>query len=104
MTNTMANSPLISATNLHRSFGDLHAVDGVSLKIPPGEIYGLVGADGAGKTTTMRLLVGALLPDEGNASVYGYDVIRKTENARSHIGYLSQRFSMYEELTVLENI
>jgi ABC-2 type transport system ATP-binding protein len=79
-------------------------VDGVSLEIKPGEIYGLVGADGAGKTTTMRLLVGALLPDHGEVTICGYDVLRKTEHARAQIGYLSQRFSMYEDLTVLENI
>ncbi len=95
---------LIQATNLKKYFGETHAVDNVSLQIKAGEIYGLVGADGAGKTTTMRLLVGALLPDEGNATVCGYDVIRKTEDARSQLGYLSQRFSMYEDLTVLENI
>jgi ABC-2 type transport system ATP-binding protein len=95
---------LVDAKNLKKSFGNTHAVDGVSLQIPAGEIYGLVGADGAGKTTTMRLLVGALLPDEGGVTVGGYDVIRQTEHARSQIGYLSQRFSMYEDLTVLENI
>ena len=95
---------LVSANNLHKSFHELHAVDGVSLQVKAGEIYGLVGADGAGKTTTMRLLVGALLPDQGEIAVCGYDVIRKTEDARSQLGYLSQRFSMYEDLTVLENI
>jgi len=95
---------LVSANNLHKSFGDTRAVDGVSLHIPAGEIYGLVGADGAGKTTTMRLLVGALLPEQGEVTVCGYDVIRQTERARSQLGYLSQRFSMYEDLTVLENI
>lgn len=95
---------LVTANNLHKSFGQTHAVNGVSLQIPPGEIYGLVGADGAGKTTAMRLLVGALLPDEGQVTVCEYDVIRQTEHARSPIGYLSQRFSMYEDLTVLENI
>ena len=95
---------LVDAKDLKKSFGNTPAVDGVSLQIPAGEIYGLVGADGAGKTTTMRLLVGALLPDEGAVTVGGYDVIRQTEHARSQIGYLSQRFSMYEDLTVLENI
>jgi ABC-2 type transport system ATP-binding protein len=95
---------LIDAKNLKKTFGETHAVDNVSLQVKTGEIYGLVGADGAGKTTTMRLLVGALLPDEGNATICGYDVIRKTEIARSQLGYLSQRFSMYEDLTVLENI
>ena len=95
---------LVSANNLSKYFGETHAVDDVSLHVKAGEIYGLVGADGAGKTTTMRLLVGALLPDRGDVTVCGYDVIRRTEDARSQIGYLSQRFSMYEELTVLENI
>lgn len=95
---------LVNATNLHKSFGDNHAVDGVSLHVKPGEIYGLVGSDGAGKTTTMRLLVGALRPDEGEISVCGFDVAKQVEQARSQIGYLSQRFSLYEDLTVLENI
>jgi ABC-2 type transport system ATP-binding protein len=95
---------LVQASNLHKSFGDVHAVDEVSLQLPAGQIYGLVGADGAGKTTTMRLLVGALLPDQGEVTICGYDVIRQTEDARSQIGYLSQRFSLYEDLTVLENI
>src|SRR5512134_3929795 len=95
---------LVNATNLRKSFGETHAVDGVSLEIPPGEIYGLVGADGAGKTTTMRLLVGALKADSGQVTICGYDIDRQTEQARSQFGYLSQRFSMYEDLTVLENI
>ena len=95
---------LVQATHLKKYFGNTHAVDDVSLQIKAGEIYGLVGADGAGKTTTMRLLVGALRPDHGEITVCGYDVIRKTEHARSQLGYLSQRFSMYEDLTVLENI
>jgi ABC-2 type transport system ATP-binding protein len=95
---------LVNATNLHKHFGDNRAVDGVNLKIAAGEIYGLVGSDGAGKTTTMRLLVGALLPNAGEITVCGYDVKKQVEQARSQIGYLSQRFSMYEDLTVLENI
>lgn len=95
---------LVQAENLYKHFGHTHAVDGVSLQIPVGEIYGLVGSDGAGKTTTMRLLVGALLPDAGEISICGYNVAKQTEQARSTVGYLSQRFSMYEDLTVLENI
>lgn len=98
------NNLFINATNLRKSFGSLQAVDGVSLEIPPGEIYGLVGADGAGKTTTMRLLVGALKADSGQVSICGYDIDRQTEQARAQFGYLSQRFSMYKDLTVLENI
>ncbi|HEY5730876.1 MAG TPA: ABC transporter ATP-binding protein [Anaerolineales bacterium] len=95
---------LIQATDFHKHFGNTRAVDGVSLTIKPGEIYGLVGADGAGKTTTIRLLVGALKADSGQAEICGYDIDRQTEQARAQFGYLSQRFSMYEDLTVLENI
>jgi ABC-2 type transport system ATP-binding protein len=98
------NNFLISAKNISKSFGDVKAVDNVSLQIGSGEIYGLVGSDGAGKTTTLRLLVGALLPDEGEVTICGHDVLRKTEVARAQLGYLSQRFSLYEDLTVLENI
>ena len=95
---------LIETNALRRCFGDITAVDGVSLNVRSGEIFGLVGSDGAGKTTTLRLLVGALKPDEGAVHVCGYDVLTQTELAREKIGYLSQRFSMYEDLTVLENI
>ncbi|MGZ9166223.1 MAG: ABC transporter ATP-binding protein, partial [Anaerolineales bacterium] len=99
----MANL-LISAMSISKSFGDLKAVDDVSLQIHAGEVYGLVGSDGAGKTTTMRLLVGALLADSGEINICGFDINKQTENARAQFGYLSQRFSMYEDLTVLENI
>lgn len=95
---------LVHAEDLHKNFGNTQAVNGVSLRIAPGEIYGLVGSDGAGKTTTMRLLVGALKPSRGSIEVSGYNVLKQTDQARSTIGYLSQRFSMYEDLTVLENI
>jgi ABC-2 type transport system ATP-binding protein len=95
---------LIEAVHLRKTFGSLVAVDDLSLSVAPGEIYGLVGADGAGKTTTLRLLVGALTPVSGTASVCGFDLQKQTEQARTHLGYLSQRFSMYEDLTVLENI
>ncbi len=95
---------LISVQDLHKSFGSVHAVDGVSIHVEAGEIYGLVGADGAGKTTTLRLLCGALTPDHGDIQVAGYDIRHQVEQARAHIGYLSQRFSLYEDLTVLENI
>ncbi|MDP1546872.1 MAG: ABC transporter ATP-binding protein [Anaerolineales bacterium] len=98
------NNILVHAENLYKSFNDIHAVNGVSLQIKSGEIYGLVGSDGAGKTTTMRLLVGALLPNKGEIKICGFDVRKQTELARAQIGYLSQRFSMYEDLSVLENI
>src|SRR5512134_2974467 len=100
----MMTNLLIDAKNLHKSFGELKAVENVSLQIAAGEIYGLDGSDGAGKTTTMRLLVGALKADAGEIHICGYDINRQTEQARSQFGYLSQRFSLYEDLTVLENI
>jgi ABC-2 type transport system ATP-binding protein len=100
----MSESYVIQALNLHKYFRETHAVDGVTLQIKAGEIYGLVGSDGAGKTTTIRLIVGALKPDSGECSICGYDTQRKAEDAHAQLGYLSQRFSLYEELTVLENI
>lgn len=95
---------MIETNNLSKSFGSTHAVIDLNLKIAAGEIYGLVGSDGAGKTTTMRLLVGALKPDAGDATICGYSVGKQTEQVRAQLGYLSQRFSFYEDLTVLENI
>ncbi|RME89133.1 MAG: ABC transporter ATP-binding protein [Anaerolineae bacterium] len=95
---------LVDAQDLRKSFGDVRAVDGVTLRVRAGEIFGLVGSDGAGKTTTLRLLVGALRPDTGRILIGGYDLARDVERARAQIGYLSQRFSLYEDLTVLENI
>jgi ABC-2 type transport system ATP-binding protein len=95
---------LVQANGLKKYFDNVHAVDGVDLNVRAGEIYGLVGSDGAGKTTAIRLLVGALLPNAGSVNICGYDVFTQTEQARATIGYLSQRFSMYEDLTVLENI
>jgi ABC-2 type transport system ATP-binding protein len=96
---------LIEAKNLYKVFGETVAVKDVSLRVTAGEIYGLVGPDGAGKTTTIRLLCGAYRPSRnGSIHVAGYDVLKQTEQARSQIGYLPQRFSLYEELTVMENI
>ena len=95
---------MIQASGIHKRFGDVRAVDGVDLQVGAGEVYGLVGPDGAGKTTIMRLLCGALYPSQGVAKIAGYDVTRQTEQARAQIGYLPQRFSLYEDLTVLENL
>lgn len=95
---------LISVANLSKDFGAIHAVDDVSFHVEEGEIYGLVGPDGAGKTTLIRLLCGALRPTAGYISVGGWDVLRQPERAREQLGYLAQRFALYEDLTVLENL
>jgi ABC-2 type transport system ATP-binding protein len=95
---------LIEATHLRKTFGTTVAVDDLSLRVEEGQIYGLVGSDGAGKTTALRLLVGALLPDSGEAVIGGYSLVKQTEQVRAQLGYLSQRFSLYEDLSVLENI
>lgn len=95
---------LIEAHDLHKHFGANHAVNGVSLNVNEGEAYGLVGPDGAGKTTTMRLLVGALTSAGGSVTIAGHDLRSHGEEARSVIGYLAQRFSLYVDLTVIENL
>lgn len=95
---------MIKIAHLSKRFGDVQAVNDLSLDVAAGEIYGLVGPDGAGKTTTLRLACGALHLDSGEVMVAGYDVVRQVELAREQIGYLPQRFSLYEDLTVLENI
>ncbi len=95
---------VVEVQEVHKSFGSIQAVRGVTLRLQAGEIYALVGPDGAGKTTLMRLLCGALEPDAGTVRIMGYDMARNPDQARRHLGYLSQRFSLYEELTVLENL
>jgi ABC-2 type transport system ATP-binding protein len=95
---------LVEATGIRRSFGPVKAVDGVDLAVQAGEAYGLVGPDGAGKTTTMRILVGALAPDAGSVVVDGIDLAHSPDVARAGIGYLAQRFSLYGDLTVAENL
>ncbi len=85
-------------------FPGVVAVDRLSFDVKPGEIFGLVGPDGAGKTTTMRMLAGVLTPSSGGAAVAGFDVVREPERVKHHISYMSQRFGLYEDLTVNENI
>jgi ABC-2 type transport system ATP-binding protein len=94
----------IKTENLTRKFGDLTALDQLNLEVPEGEIFGLVGPDGAGKTTTMRLLTGILEPTSGNAWVYNKHTVKESENLKEQIAYMSQRFGLYEELSVIENI
>jgi len=94
----------IYTEGLRKVFGDVTAVDGLDLAVRRGEVFGLVGPDGAGKTTTMRLLCGILRPTGGRAEVAGFDVVAAPEAVKARIGYLSQRFSLYGDLTVWENI
>jgi len=94
----------VSINSLTRKFGNFTAVDQVNFNIPRGEIYGLLGPNGAGKTTTIRMLCGILKPTGGSASVLGYDVARKPEEIKKRIGYMSQHFSLYNDLTARENL
>ena len=94
----------IRVQNLTRRFGDFTAVDNISFDVAPGEVFGFLGANGAGKTTAIKMLIGLLAPTAGDARVAGLDVVTETEEVRRRIGYMSQRFSLYEDLTVLENI
>ena len=95
---------VITAHNLTRRFGDLVAVDHLDLTVDAGEIFGLVGPDGAGKTTTLRLLCGLVDPTEGSARIAGYDVARDTQAVKDRIGYMAQKFGLYQDLTVGENM
>jgi ABC-2 type transport system ATP-binding protein len=95
---------IIQTTNLTRRFGHFTAVDHVDLSIDEGELFGLLGPNGAGKTTIIRVLCGLLLPSEGTAAVAGYDVASQSNLVKQSIGYMPQRFCLYEDLTVLENL
>lgn len=95
---------VISAKNLTKKFGTFTAVDSISFDVGKGEIFGFLGANGAGKTTAMKMLIGIWKPSSGKATVAGFDVYTQTEHIKKNIGYMSQRFSLYEDLTVLENI
>lgn len=100
----MKQTAVVEVINLSKRFGDFTAVDKVSFTIPRGEIFGLLGPNGAGKTTTMRMLCGILLPSSGEAHVLEYDITNQAEEIKKKIGYMSQRFSLYNDLTARENI
>ncbi len=96
--------PVVRTENLTKRFGDFTAVDGVSFEVYPGEVVGYLGPNGSGKTTTIRMLLGLLLPSDGSAQVLGYDVLHEPEPIRRQVGYMSQKFALYDELTVWENL
>ena len=95
---------VIVAEGLTRRFGDFTAVDQVTFSMQAGEVVGYLGPNGSGKTTTIRMLLGLLLPSEGEAKVLGYDIVRQSEQIRERSGYMSQKFGLYQELTVAENL
>ncbi|MES2849360.1 MAG: ABC transporter ATP-binding protein [Bacteroidota bacterium] len=100
----MSNDKIITADKLTKRFGDFVAVNEISFEVSKGEIFGFLGANGAGKTTAMRMLCGLSLPTSGKATVAGFDVFKENEKIKKSIGYMSQKFSLYEDLTVKENM
>ena len=95
---------IIRTNNLTKQFGDFYAVNNITFDVKVGEIFGFLGANGAGKTTAMRMLCGLSIPSSGEAEIAGFDVYKQTEEIKKNIGYMSQKFSLYEDLTVSENI
>jgi ABC-2 type transport system ATP-binding protein len=95
---------VIKVQNLTKQFGNFTAVDNISFEVAKGEIFGFLGANGAGKTTAMRMLCGLSQPTSGNGTVAGYDISRQSEEVKKHIGYMSQKFALYEDLKVWENM
>lgn len=100
----MNNNNVIEAQNLTKMFGDFTAVNAISFEVKKGEIFGFLGANGAGKTTAMKMLIGISKPTSGAAKVAGFDVFTNAEDIKKNIGYMSQKFALYDDLTVKENI
>jgi len=97
-------SPAVETAGLAKRFGSFTAVEGLSFSVPRGEVFGFLGPNGAGKSTTIKMLCGILAPSAGHGTVAGFDILREAEQVRTRIGYMSQKFSLYEDLTVAENI
>ncbi|MFD2552235.1 ABC transporter ATP-binding protein [Bizionia sediminis] len=100
----MKDNNVIQVENLSKLFGDFAAVNQISFQVKTGEIFGFLGANGAGKTTAMKMLIGISSPTSGTATVAGFDVYKETESIKKNIGYMSQKFALYDDLTVKENI
>ncbi len=100
----MEKEIVIKTDKLTKIFGDFTAVNEITFEVNKGEIFGFLGANGAGKTTAMKMLIGISIPTSGNANVAGFDIYKQTEQIKKSIGYMSQKFSLYEDLTIKENI
>lgn len=100
----MENNNVIEVENLTKTFGDFTAVNAISFEVKKGEIFGFLGANGAGKTTAMKMLIGISNPTSGKANVAGFDVFKDVDNIKKNIGYMSQKFALYDDLTIKENI
>jgi len=99
-----AADTVIDVRGLNKSFGDKHVVDDLALSVRRGEIFGFLGPNGSGKTTSIRMLCGLLTPDSGEGSCLGFDILRETRSIKRHVGYMTQRFSLWEDLTIRENL
>ena len=100
----MSEGYAIDISGLNKSFGDNHAVNDVSIRVGQGEIFGFLGPNGSGKTTTIRLMCGLLIPDSGSGTCLGYDILRDSEQIKRHVGYMTQKFSYWEDLSIRENL
>src|SRR3954467_1763125 len=100
----MSSDLAIDVKGLNKSFGDKHVVRDFSLQVKRGEIYGFLGPNGSGKTTSIRMLCGLLKPDSGSGTCLGHDVVRETAAIKREVGYMTQRFSLWEDLTIRENL
>ncbi len=100
----MEHNKIISVSNLTKTFGDFTAVNDISFEVAKGEIFGFLGANGAGKTTAIKMLIGISKPSSGEATVAGFDITKQSEMVKKNIGYMSQKFSLYDDLTIKENI
>ena len=100
----MSNTPIVDVQGLNKHFGSRHVVKDLSLRVNRGEIYGFLGPNGSGKTTSIRLMCGLLTPDSGAGTCLGFDIIRQSHQIRQHVGYMTQRFSLWEDLSIEENL
>ncbi|MCR9136847.1 MAG: ABC transporter ATP-binding protein [Alphaproteobacteria bacterium] len=98
------NAPVIDVKGLVKKFGDKTVVDKFDIVVPKGAIYGFLGPNGSGKTTTIRMMCGLLTPDEGDGTCLGYDILRESDHIKEHVGYMTQKFSLYADLTIRENL